>query len=209
MGIVKVLLCFLFLLSALPSFAQPKIGVLDMNKLFENYYLKLEIERDVASRIDALKNSSRVQAVQETDAKLKELAATVRDRKLAAETRELAAKEFNSLALEHQSLVQEMEQYLSDEKQKATLELVETLEEIIVTVREEVAVISKEGGYDFVLETGGMTSSRISPIIYLKEKTDLTDLVIERLNKDAPSQDSEEEEAAEPAAPESESAVSE
>ena len=192
----KVFLSFLFLLCALPSIAKPKIGVVDMDRIFQNYYLKLQIESDVQARIEKLKTSSRVLAVQESDAKLKELATTVRDRKLPAETRELAAEEFNSLSIEHQSLIQEMERFLSDEKQKATRELVETLEKIIITVREEIAVISKEGGYDFVLETAGMTSTQISPIIYLREKTDLTDLVVERLNKDAPKEAKEAEPAA-------------
>ena len=170
-----------------------------MDRIFKNYYLKLQIEKDVEARIESLKSSSRVLAVQETDAKLKELAATVRDKKLPAETRELAAKEFNSLAIEHQSLIQEMEQYLADEKRKATNELVKTLEKIIADVRVEVSLICKEGGYDFVLETAGKSSSQISPIVYLREKTDLTDLVIERLNKDAPAEDSTEEKSAESA----------
>ncbi|MGJ8723710.1 MAG: OmpH family outer membrane protein [Roseibacillus sp.] len=183
---MKVFLSFLFLLSALTSSAQPKIGVINMDEVYLNYHLKLKIEKDVQAKIEALKTSSRVVAVQETDAKLKDLAKTVRDKTLAAETRELAAEEFNSLAIEHQSLIQEMERYLADEKQKATRELVESLEEIIVIVRKEISKVCREENYDFVLENAGKTSSQISPVIYLRNKTDITSLIVERLNKSAP-----------------------
>ena len=186
---MKIFFCLLFLLSSLDSFAKPKIGVVDIEKIFADYHNKLEIEKDIQTRIEALKTSPRVLAVQETDTKLKELAATVRDKKLAPETRELAGKEFNSIAMEHQSLVQEMEQFLSSEKNQATRELVEALEKVIAIVREEISAVAQEEGCDLVLETGGATSSQISPIIYLREKTDLTALVLsKRLNKDAPAE---------------------
>lgn len=157
-----------------------------MDDVFAKYYLKIKIEKDVQEQIEALKTSSRVVAVQEMDSKLKELAVTVRDKALAAETRELAAKEFNSLAIEHQALLQEMEQFLADAKRQATRDLVETLEELISRVRKEISILSKEEGYDLVLESRGKTSSQISPIVYLRNKTDITTLVVERLNKDAP-----------------------
>lgn len=183
---MRKLLSLLFTLGLLPLAAQPQIAVVDMDAVFRQYHRKLSVEKKVQAQIDALRTSSRVLAVQEADAKLKELASTVRDKQMPAETRELAAQEFDSLAIEYQGLLREMEEYLNAEKRKATLYLVENLEAIMLEVRTETSLIGKEQDFDLVLEKSGKTSSQISPIIYLREKTDITDIVLERLNAQSP-----------------------
>ena len=173
-------------LGLLPLVAKPKIAVVNMDVIFNGYHRKLSIEKEVQEKIAALTNSPRVLAVQEMDAKLKELAVTVRDKKLTPETRELAAEEFNSLAIEHQSLIQEMEEYLEQEKRAETQRLVETLEDILQIVHTEIAKIGKEQDFDLIIELEGKTSTQVSPIIYLREKNDITDLILKSLNEQSP-----------------------
>lgn len=179
--VVKRLLLLALLFAPIAS-AKPKIAVVDIDTIFTGFSRKLTVEKEVANKIEALKQSPRVLAVQEMDTKLKELAATVRDKTKDPETRELAAEEFNSLAIEHQSLLQEMEKFLQEEKLKATRQLVDTVEKLIGEIRAEISRVGKEQNFDMVLEVGGRSSSQVSPIIYLREKTDLTSLVLERLN---------------------------
>ena len=181
----KATLLLLFL-GLLPLVAKPKIAVVNMDVIFNGYHRKLSIEKEVQEKIAALTNSPRVLAVQEMDAKLKELAVTVRDKKLTPETRELAAEEFNSLAIEHQSLIQEMEEYLEQEKRAETQRLVETLEDILQIVHTEIAKIGKEQDFDLIIELEGKTSTQVSPIIYLREKNDITDLILKSLNEQSP-----------------------
>ena len=176
----------LLFLGLLPLVAKPKIAVVNMDVIFNGYHRKLSIEKEVQEKIAALTNSPRVLAVQEMDAKLKELAVTVRDKKLTPETRELAAEEFNSLAIEHQSLIQEMEEYLEQEKRAETQRLVETLEDILQIVHTEIAKIGKEQDFDLIIELEGKTSTQVSPIIYLREKNDITDLILKSLNEQSP-----------------------
>ena len=79
-----------------------------------------------------------------------------------------------------------MKDFLREEKRKTTRELVETVEQIIVEIRAEISKISQEQQFDFVFEEGGKTSTQVSPIIYLREKIDITEAVLEVLNADAP-----------------------
>ena len=184
--VVLRLILMLLTLGLVPLVAKPKIAVVNIDTIYAKYHRKLTIEKEVQDKVDALKNSSRVLAVEETDTKLQELAETVRDKKLPAEARELAAEEFNSLAIEHQALIREMKDFLREEKRKTTRELVETVEQIIVEIRAEISKISQEQQFDFVFEEGGKTSTQVSPIIYLREKIDITEAVLEVLNADAP-----------------------
>lgn len=164
--------------SALAFAGKPTIGIVDMDRIFQESERKMMMESDVNDKIESLKTSSRVTAVREMDSKLKALAKTVRDEKLTAETRELAAKEFNSLSAEYQSLVREMEEFIRDERQDAKRQLVESVEALVNDVRQIINQIAKEEKVDFVLEIGGKTSSQVSPIIYLRDKVDLTDKVL-------------------------------
>ena len=152
-----------------------------MDRIFLESEQKDVIEENVEKKMDSLKSSPRVLAVQEMDSRLKAIAETVRDEDLAPEQREQAANEFNSLSMEYQSLVQEMEEFLQDEKMNAKRKLVETVEALVEEVREVVAQTSKEMDVDLVFEIGGKTSSQVSPIIYLRDRVDLTDAVLAKL----------------------------
>lgn len=200
--LVKALTILLLFLGTLAATAKPKIAYVNMDVILTNYYRKAMVEKDVQDRIEALKSSPRVLAVQEMDAKLKELADTVRDKTQKEATRETAAEEFNSISIEYPALMEEMEQFLTEEKRKATTELVETIEDIQAEVRAEISAIGKSEGYDLILERGGKTSSQVSPIIYLRDGTDLTEMVLSRLNANAPAEEKEEESGEATATPE-------
>ena len=79
-----------------------------------------------------------------------------------------------------------MEEYLEQEKRAETQRLVETLEDILQIVHTEIAKIGKEQDFDLIIELEGKTSTQVSPIIYLREKNDITDLILKSLNEQSP-----------------------
>ncbi len=179
----RVFRLLFLLLCPLTLAASPRIAVVDMDKIYQGYQRKIEIERQISERLEALKNSPRTQAVQEMDQKMQDLARIVRDKASPIKTREKAANEFNTLAIEHQALIKNVNEHLRKDKLDATEELVETVERLIGEVHKEIVLIGKEKGFDLVLETAGSTSSQTSPLIYIREKTDITQLVLTRLNQ--------------------------
>ena len=165
---------------------KPRIAVVDISTVFSKYYRKIEAEKAMQDRLAEIKVNPRAVAVQELDAKLSELAEMVRDEKNTKEERETAMEEFNSTTIEYRSLAKELENFMSIEQQKVTVSLVDNIEKITTEVRDQVQVIGKEMGYDLVLEVGGVTSTQISPIIYIRDGIDISDEVVTRLNADAP-----------------------
>ena len=179
---MKRLAILLALVGTLSIAAKPNIAVVNIAKVFHENDHNVTMNEKFRAESEALQSSPRVVAVQEMDAKLKTLATTVRDKKIALEVRENATEEFKSLSIEYQSLVQEMETFLAAEKQKLTEDLVTDLEAFILEVREVITTVGKEGGFDLVLEEFGKTSTQTSAIIYLRNKVDITDKVLARLN---------------------------
>lgn len=143
------------------------------------------------AKINALKNNPRVLAVRDLNTKLSELAAIVRDDSQPEEDRKIAAEEFNATSVEYQSLAKEMELFMAEEQRKATKQMVEAIEALMEDVRERVSEIGKSEGYDLILEIGGLTSSQTSPIIFLRNGTDISELVLERLNAEFPATEAE------------------
>jgi len=184
---VKTLVSLILLSSLSLALAEkPKIATLNLAEVLEKYHRKIASEKELKERITSIQSTPRFAAVQEMNAKLTELAKTVRTPSHSIEVRDAAALEFNATSLEHQSLNKELETFLATEKKAATNAMVTELEAILVEIRTETNNIAVQENYDLVLEVGGQTSSQTSPIIYLREKTDITQMVLSNLNAHSP-----------------------
>lgn len=161
---------------------RPKIATVNMEIVFGQYQKKSQAKARNLEQLEKLAKDPRIAAVRELDAQLKELAATVRDKSLSDEVREKAAMTFNSLSSEYTSLTTEMESFLQNEKRKLTLEFVQEWEKLLAEAEAVTAKIGREGGYELVLEIGGKSSSMMPTVLHLSDSTDITELVIQRLN---------------------------
>ena len=179
------LITLLLIVSALPALAKPRIAVVDLDHIYENYQRKIEAETTMQKRVELIQDSERVRVTNQMDARLKELATIIRDVKKPVKVREETAKEYQSLSLEYQSLVQETQEFLASERKKSALFLVEILEAMVADVQAEIKKTGEENGFDLVLDKAGHTSSQTSSIVYLRDSTDITETVLKRLNDKA------------------------
>lgn len=190
---MKILLSLILLLTLGLAHAEgPKIATVNVKELFSKYHRKLAVEKRMRTDLEELQQNPRVTIVRDLNTKLSELAEVVKDESNPVDERKLAAEEFNSTTIEYQSLAQEMEQFLSVEQRKITEQMVDSIELLLDEVRAQITEIGKSEDFDLVLEVGGLTSSQTSPIIYLRNSTDITQSVLKRLNHDAPKEATEE-----------------
>ncbi|MEM9079327.1 MAG: OmpH family outer membrane protein [Verrucomicrobiota bacterium] len=173
----------LLILSTLPLPAEPpKIGYVNIATIFESYDATLESKEDFRSDREEVIKGTRFESLREANRELKELAARVRDEEISPENREIAAEKFNNLSLEYQALMLDFENYLKAEQRRQSLEQLKRAEELLVVIRAEIELLSKNKDYDLVFEIGGLTSSQLSPILYIRDGIDLTQIVLARLN---------------------------
>lgn len=166
----------------------PQIATVDMEVVFAKFERRTAAEAENLKKLEELSQNPRILAVRNLDAELVTLATTVRDETLSDEIREKAATSFNSQSIEYTSLVSEMDRFIKSEKQRMTVDFVQKWEELITEARAAVAQIGEEGDFDLVVEIGGKTSSMLPSILFLSSGTDITELVVARLNRPADSQ---------------------
>ena len=64
--------------------------------------------------------------------------------------------------------------------------MVQKTRELLHDVQKIVGKIAEEEGIDHVFEVSGKSSSQLPSLIYIRNATDLTDRVIEELNRNQP-----------------------
>jgi outer membrane protein len=180
-------LCFLFQTSS--AFGQQfKVASVDMSKVFSEYYKTKKAEAELKDRASACEKELRDQEtalkkLSDDVTKLKEDAenpAFTDDKK--AETRRLIDSKVSDgriKAQQLQDMVASRRKELDDQRNRVRVVLVD---EIMKTVQEK----AKKEGYSMVVDKTGLTSSGISPFLYIQDSLDITSDVIKQINANAP-----------------------
>lgn len=164
-----------------------RIAVVNMETVFRQYY---------KSRIaaDTLRQQSEVYRnyIMAEQAKLRELEKEVNTARDAAQNLALSAAERESQKQLFTAKAQELKQKRA-EVQNYMLERNRTLsnveknkrQEILADIREEAKKQAVSGGYTFVLDSSGMTTSGIPAVLYAPPTADLTAKILKSLNATA------------------------
>jgi len=188
---LRFLICVaagLGLTAPLPA-AKPRIATFDAPRAFEEYYVALAEKEKVAAAKKKLAKDPRLEQLKLTRVELLELRDKVRDTSLPEEARQEYFQKFQMKAHELNALRRDINNFREEETRKIDEAMVLRTKELLYVIRSTVRKIAEEGGFELVLEKGGTTSSQISALIYVRDATDLTPLVIEHLNKDAPKEE--------------------
>lgn len=87
---------------------------------------------------------------------------------------------------ERVSLRRERDEHMSEQLKLINESMVKKTYDLLGDIRAIVQKIADEKGFDFVFEKSGKTSSQLAPLIYIRNSTDITELVITELNKNKP-----------------------
>lgn len=187
------------LMSAAATAADLKVAVVDMEKIFQEYYKtkisdgnlkkQAEIFKDYSEKLNeslqklqdefkSLRDASQNVVLTETERENKRLAAQDKYRQVNAKEAEL--KQYN----------REKQRQLRDDYDKMRAEI---LEEIKKAIKDRCAL----EGYSLVLDKSGMTLNNIPALIYHNPAMDITGSVIQELNRGHNEKDSKDKDKAE------------
>ena len=180
----SVLSLLLFFGVCVSIFAQ-KIAVVDMEKVFKEYYKTPQIEELLKKQQHLFQDY----LVKKND-KARELDKSFRvafDRSqnitLSQEERNKATDEAEKISQEIKVIRTEMQNYAQNKQDElmklATLKRNELLQEIV----EKIKQLAINQGYDFVLDLNANSVNQIPVVLYAKNNVDLTLEVISALNK--------------------------
>lgn len=159
--IIVLLTIILSLVFVCPSFAQEKICTVDLLRVFDQYNKRQDFDKDLETKTKA-KEGQRNKLIDELK-EIQDKMALLSDKEKEKKQRELTAKSQE---------LQEMDQKIKQDFRK---DWDEKLRQILEDIKKVVEEFAKKEGYAFVIDSKAM--------LYSSKAADVTDKVIETLNK--------------------------
>ncbi len=173
---------------ALPAMAEQKIAILDLKKIFDEYY-KTRIAdaaiKEEAASLDKDRKSLTDQYQKLADDYKKALE-DANNQAISFDEREKRKKSAEGKLIEINDIEQSIKQF--DRTAKGNLEEKQTIarQKILKEIQTIVNNKAKAGGYALVIDSAAEAMSRTSVVLYTNGQDDLTPSVLKELNANAP-----------------------
>lgn len=167
---------------------KPKIAVVNIQKIFKQYYRTADAQKQFNNDYAAIQKTvnQELEQVNEMILQLKYLNEQLKEENLDENTRLKYAQEFKLIDQQRQIRVTEMKQSEFESKKKVARRKAASMQGIMREIRGKVIVFSEKQKYDYVFDESGKSTNQSSFIIYLKDAEDITSELIRELNDSAP-----------------------
>ncbi len=165
-----------------------KIGIVDMTRVFAEYYKTKDAEKQVndGKAIAKKELDERNARYKQLIEKYQELVGAIKDPAISEELRAQKQKEAQDVAAEARSLEREKKEF-AERRQRQLLEQVDRMRKAILEeIKQLVEEMAKEGNYDLVFDKSGLGTRGIPFLLHSKDAVDFSNEVIGKLNADAP-----------------------
>lgn len=187
--ILSSLLAVLALIApATSAFAENKIAIVDLRKLFEDYYRTKQADiriKDEATELDKDKKTI-VDRLQAAKTDYKTLLEKANESLISSEEREKCKKTAETELGRITDMERELQQF--DTQARATLDekLRRMRENILGEIKAAIEAKAKAGRYTLVLDVGSESFNKTAIVLYTSGEDDLTTAVLAQLNAGAP-----------------------
>ena len=179
------------ILGAMPLLASAtedvKLGVVDMERLFKNFYKtkiansKLKKQAETYKRY-ANKLSESLLKLQQEFKELRDASQNIAFTETQRESKRLAAQD-KYRQMQNKKL--ELEQYNREKGLQMRSQEAKIRKEIILEIRKTIAKYAKENNFTMIIDSSGRTFNDITSVVYFKTELDLTEKILECINKGA------------------------
>ena len=170
------------------SFAQARIGLVDLQKLFDGYWKTKQADAALKDRRTDLENEAKKLREDYTKSKeeVQKLMASANDQAVSDAEREKRKKAAEAKLKDLKETEETIIQF--DKQAIATLEeqMKRMRENILTEIRGLVSAKAKSAGYTMVIDSAAMTANRTPVLLYNNGENDLTATILEQLNLGAP-----------------------
>lgn len=192
MRIIRLLLvpAFAAVLSISASAQEGKINIatVDMQELFKQYYRTNEAQTQInfeRARIQK-ENNERLARIREIEDNLGSLRKQLDDPSVNDSKKQSLFKDWQMQQQEGIALDRERREFLQRRNQALNEKMVQRMKGILEEIRKLVEEQAKTENYDYVFDKSGLSTSQVPFLLYTKDATDITAVLLKDLNKDAP-----------------------
>ena len=181
---LKKIVLLLALVCSFWVFAQQRTAVVDMDKLFREYYKTKIVEANLRRQADiykeyALKLQEDIKRLRQEFVELRDASLNMVLTEAARESKRLAARDKYTMLTAKESELQnynrEKQAQLRDDQEKQREKI---LKDIQAVVRNQATL----GGYNLVLDKKALSLSALPVVVYSTSEADITDAVLKELN---------------------------
>ncbi len=164
-----------------------KIGIVDMNRVFAEYYKTKDADKVVNEQKEAAKKE--LETINNDYKKLldnyQKLATEIKDPAIGEELRKEKQKEAQEVASKARALEREKKE-LSDRRQRMLLTEVDRKRKALIEeIQDVVGDMAKKKNYDIVFDKSGLGTRGIPFLLHSKDAVDFSEELIGELNKNA------------------------
>jgi outer membrane protein len=170
--------------------ARLKIATVDMQELFKQYYRTNEAQKQInveRARIQK-QNNERLARIRELEESLGKLRKQIEDPSASDSKKQSLFKELQAQNQEGIALDRERREALQRRNQALNEKMVQRMKGILEEIRKLVEEQAKKENYDYVFDKSGLSTSQVPVLLYTKDATDITAVLLKDLNKDAPAE---------------------
>ena len=168
--------------------AQSKIGIIDMNRVFAEYYKTKDAEKDVNDQKALAKKEldERNARYRELIDKYQGLAKQINDPAITEELRAQKQQQAKEVASEARSLEREKKEFADRRQRMLLTEVDRARKAIIEEIQDLVKDTAKQSNYDLVFDKSGLGTRGIPFLLHSKDAVDFSEDIITKLNATAP-----------------------
>ena len=187
LALVPALLALCFL-AAIPAQAQMKVGVVDMNKVFSDYYKTKDAETRINEARGAAKKEmdDRMEARNKMLEEINTLNKDMENKSLGAPAREEKSKQRDDKIAEVRNLEREITEFKNTRERQLQEQAVRMRNGIVEEIMKIVNDRQKTDAYDMVFDKSGSSLNGVPLILFAKDGMDFTNEVVIALNKTKP-----------------------
>lgn len=161
-----------------------KIGIVDMTRVFGEYYKT----KDAEKRVNEDKSNAKKE-LDERSARYRDLMQkwndkqkTINDKLVNEELRQQAQKEAADVAAEIKSLERDMDEFRRRREGQLQDQVVRMRKGLLEDIKTRVEEKAKRDNYDIVFDKSGKSPSGVNFLLFSKDAIDFTDDVLKELN---------------------------
>ncbi len=178
----------LFAILTLSAAAQPRIAVIDMQKVFTEFYKTKAADANLKEKIGDLEKERKnlIDQYGKVREDYKKALDGAQDQAVSSDEREKRKKSGESKLLEMKELEQTIDQF--DRQSRTTLDEQRRRmrDNILKQIQVVINGLAKASNFTLVLDVGQDTSAGTPVVLYNNGENDITEQVLKRLNEAAP-----------------------
>jgi len=168
--------------------AENKIGTLDMNAIFTQYYKTKDAEAKLNEARAAAKKEldDRLETLKKAMDDINKINADLEKPELSKDAKDKATKSRDEKVNDARNLDREITEFRGTRERQLQEQFVRMRKDIIDEIMAVVNTEVKSKAYDLVFDKSGMSMGQIPVLIYCRADLDFSKVIVDTLNKNAP-----------------------